>query len=171
MERRLAGSAGIGFGAAASRGAGREDAAVECLVELGMIPELANRLSGILLLPDPTAETLRRILTCILSEANRLLRRRRSQIELAADAAALVVSYALETKSFSRGMRGVVWRLLDQMILNNEHACVVRFSRRSVARIIEEMGRGEAGRRVLGRPAEAEPEAETRGEMPAPMSV
>ena len=134
---------GIGFSASAARN--RDAALREALLAMGYIEEFLNRTSQILLLPDPSIETLCESLSPrrIDDSWNSLLQRRELKVSLAPAAVRLAAEHAIETRTLFRGTRAVVAQLVQGLVLDDAKGHV-RFSAADVRAALDAADRGGA---------------------------
>jgi ATP-dependent Clp protease ATP-binding subunit ClpX len=106
----------IGF-ASAERGANSQQYLYDALQDYGLIPEFVNRLSGILVFPEPTVGQLQEITTqAVLPSINKMLTTFGARVELDSEATTLMAERALETRTYSRGIKSVFSKLIEDIV-------------------------------------------------------
>lgn len=114
LGKRLTGGIGFGSGEQQSK---RATALYDALEQFGMIPEFLNRLTGILVFPEPTVEQLIEIANqSVLPTFNRLLATCQMQIKVTQDAVALMAEAGWSSKTFARGLKSIVSRLTEELV-------------------------------------------------------
>lgn len=120
---------------------------LDALAEFGYIPELLNRLTAILFVPSPTAASIRKIVIGehgILSSFNALLAGQGVAVGLSQEAAELVAGWCIETKSYARGAKMLVSRLVEELVFADT-AGFRLFSVDDARRAIEQMSSDSTG--------------------------
>jgi ATP-dependent Clp protease ATP-binding subunit ClpX len=116
IKRRLKKSGGIGFGSSASN-SNNSQLLTESLVDYGICRQLLSRCTCIIRLKDPTIDELIRILDFgngILNSYNQILSP--LTVSLSSEAKITIAAYAHHNKTFARGMKRIVSRLIEQLI-------------------------------------------------------
>jgi ATP-dependent protease Clp ATPase subunit len=132
---------GIGFGAQPD-GSRHKAALYEALESYGMIPEFLNRLTGILVFPEPTINQLAQIVaTSVLPSYNRMLATFRVQIELGVGAIDLMAAAALESRTYSRGLKSIIGKLVEEIVYEPKPG-IVEIEATQVRAAIEAVGLG-----------------------------
>lgn len=135
-------SGGLGFGAGSE--AAKRQYILDGLVEFGLIPELTNRLTGVLVFPTPTVEQLVQIAERgVIPAYQKLLATCGTHIQISAEAIQHMAGCALETKTFARGIKTIVARLIEDAVYE-ERKGLVELGAAEVARAIEAAGMGAA---------------------------
>ena len=96
---------------------------LDALQEYGMLPEFLNRLTGLYRLPDPDLDTLVTILSSeggILSSYNTQLKPLGSSLRLTDGASHQLACYALETKTFARGLKAGISRICEGLVITGD---------------------------------------------------
>jgi ATP-dependent Clp protease ATP-binding subunit ClpX len=133
------GAHGIGFGNRQD-GSRQQQFLYDGLVDFGMIPELINRLSGILVFPAPTVEQLTQIAEhAVIPAYQRLLAGCGADIQVTGDGIALMAQSALESRTFARGVKTIVARLIEDAVFE-ERKGSIQFDVAEVAQAIEVAG-------------------------------
>lgn len=97
----------------------------DALVAFGILVEVVNRLTGILVLPEPTLAQLHDIATrCTIPSFNRLLSAVGASIEVSTPAVAAMAEHALATKTYARGLKSLVSRLVEDLVFNETKGTV-----------------------------------------------
>lgn len=134
----------LGFGAAPGA-AKRERGLYDALEEYGMIPEFINRLTGILVFPAPTVDQLVTIAEMhVLPAYNRLLEG--CDVGVTKEALRVLAGYALENRTYARGVKAVVSRLVEQVVFDEVRG-KIRWDVPDVKRVVEDAGWGSEERR------------------------
>ena len=108
----------IGFGSA-ERSVNSQQYLYDALQDYGLIPEFVNRLSGILVFPEPTMDQLREITTqAVLPSVNRVLTTFGAKVELDSEATTLLAERALETRTYARGVKSVLSKLIEDIVFD-----------------------------------------------------
>ena len=134
------GGHGIGFGP-------RQRASARCylldaLVDYGMIVEFVNRISTVLMLPEPTVGQLREIaVRSVIPAFNRILTTFGAGIEPDLDATTLMADIALETGTYARGIKSIVTQLVEDIVFEVQQG-TIRLGVDDVRRAVEESGLG-----------------------------
>ena len=116
------------------------DALYDGLEAYGMIPEFLNRLTGILVFPSPTTDQLATIATrSVIPSFNRLLSAFGAGIEMSDTAVALMAEWALETRTYARGIKSIVSSLVEDIVFA-ERKGPVQFGADDVRRAIQMAG-------------------------------
>ena len=133
--------AGIGFGA--KPGESRHKSSLyEALESYGMIPEFLNRLSAVLVIPEPTLEQLFEIaIRSVLPAYNRLLATYKAEVVIRPDALNLIVATALATGTYARGIKSVIAKLTEEIAYEGQPGSFVA-DIALVRRAIEAVGLG-----------------------------
>jgi ATP-dependent Clp protease ATP-binding subunit ClpX len=106
----------IGF-ASAECGAKTQQYLYDALQDYGLIPEFVNRLSGILVFPEPTVGQLQEITTqAVLPSINRMLATFGATVEMDWEAITLMAKRALETQTYSRGVKSILSNLIEEIV-------------------------------------------------------
>ena len=133
--------AGIGFGPC-STGSRRKASLYEALEKYGLIPEFLNRLTAVMVFPEPTIEQLLQIaIHSILPAHNRLLATYKAEVVIRHDALDLIVVTALETGTYARGIKSVVAKLTEKIAYDGKPGSFVADTA-LVRRAIEGVGLG-----------------------------
>jgi len=109
---------GIGFGANAG-GRGRISGDLLEVLQAYLIPELVNRISKVLILPEPTIEQLVKITTSpygIIAQYNSVLSPIDAVMEFDASAVKLMAEYSRETKRFARGIQSIISTVVEELV-------------------------------------------------------
>ena len=105
-----------------------------------MIPEFVNRLSGVIVFPEPTIGQLREITTrSILPSFNRVLNTFGSTVELDTNAANILAECALETRTYARGIKIIVSKLVEDVVFD-AHEGTIRVSAANALQAIKAAG-------------------------------
>jgi len=110
----------IGFAKATGDSSGRQYL-LDALVEYGLLAEFTNRLTAIYRIPDPDRDTLVSILCAqggILSCYNAQLSPLGCSLRITPAAARRLASYALDTRTFARGMKAVISKVCEGVVLD-----------------------------------------------------
>jgi ATP-dependent Clp protease ATP-binding subunit ClpX len=130
---------GIGFGSPTG-GSAQQRFLTDCLIEYGLLPELCNRLTAILIFPEPGEPELLQIATqSVIPTFNKILGALGMGIQVEDDAVQMMVSVAKETRTLARGIKSIVSALVDEAVFEELHG-TVRFGRSEVQRAIENAG-------------------------------
>ena len=141
------GAHGIGFGNRQD-GSRQQQFLYEALQDYGMIPEFINRLSGVLVFPSPTVPQLVQIARrAVIPSYCKLLAASGADIQIADDGIQLMAECALESKTFARGIKTVVARVIEDVVYE-ERKGSIQFGTAEVARAIEAAGMGSVGART-----------------------
>ena len=141
------GAHGIGFGNRQD-GSRQQQFLYDSLVEFGMIPELINRLSGILVFPAPTIAQLIQIAEhAVILSYQKLLVGCGANIEVSSDGIQLMAECALESKTYARGLKASVARLIEDAVFE-ERKGLIQFGATEVRQAVEAAGLGSAGART-----------------------
>ena len=131
----------MGFGSP-SAGSVQQRFLTDCLIEYGLLPELCNRLTAILLFPEPGLEELRQIATqSVIPSFNEILGALGLAIEVSDDAVQLMAAVAKETRTFARGVKSIVSAMIDDAVFEELNG-TVRFGRSEVQQAVEAAGLG-----------------------------
>jgi len=129
----------IGFGAS-ERGVNGDPFFYDALQDYGLIPEFVNRLSGIVVFPEPTIEQLREIATrSVIPSFNRLLAAFGARIELELDTTRLIAECASETQTRARGIKSIIAKLTEDVVFEMRPGAI-RLDFAAVLRTISDMG-------------------------------
>ena len=112
------GQAGIGFTMDSGSGGMRRDIRA-ALETYGVISELSNRLTGILVFPQPTVPQLVRIATVptgIVASYRRLLCPSGIDLNLTPAAIRIMAEHSQANRTYSRGMKSVMSRLVEEIV-------------------------------------------------------
>jgi len=132
---------GIGFGAS-ERGANGHPFLCDALQDYGLIPEFVNRLSGIVVFPEPTVEQLREIaVRSVIPSFNRVLATFGAGIELDLEATSLIAESARQTRTYARGVKSIVTKLVEDIVFEMRQGSV----RLGVADVLPVMRDGGLG--------------------------
>lgn len=136
----LAEKAKVPIGFAGGRdGVGTAPDVRELLLEY-FIPELVNRIGSVIVIPPPSLEQLVLIATAktgIIARQNQfLLSSFGLQVQLSPDAIREIANWALETKTFSRGMRNLIQSIVEEAIFE-EYKGEIVIEAVDVRRVIE----------------------------------
>ncbi|HTS18009.1 MAG TPA: AAA family ATPase [Verrucomicrobiae bacterium] len=134
---------GIGFGSPVGCSA-QQRFLTDALIEYGLLPELCNRLTAILIFPEPSLSDLRQIAASVIGTFNAILGALGITIEITDDGVQLMSLVAKETKTFARGLKSVVSALIDDAVFE-ERQGVTRFGKSDVQRAIESAGLAAVG--------------------------
>ena len=96
---------------------------LDALVDYGLLAEFTNRLTGLYHLPDPDRDTLVAILNSpggIISCYNAQLAPLGLSLRLTGGAAQRLAEYALETKTFARGMKAGMSRACEGLVISGD---------------------------------------------------
>ena len=105
----------IGFGAQPGE-LRHKSSLYQALEAYGMLPEFLNRLSAVLVIPEPTLEQLFEIaVRSVLPAYNRLLATYKAEVVIRPDALDLIVSTALGTGTYARGIKSIVGKLTEEI--------------------------------------------------------
>ena len=133
---------GIGFGAQAADERRRKASLYGALESYGMIPEFLNRLTAIMVFPEPTLDQLLMIaVRSVLPAYNRLLATYKAEVVIAPPALDLLVATALSTSTYARGLKSVVAKLTEEIAYEGKPGAVVA-DLMLVRRAIEAVGLG-----------------------------
>jgi len=153
LERLLLKRAGtsLGFGRV-QKEATEQRYLYDALQDFGMIPEFINRLSGVLVFPPPTIPQLMEIATrSVIPVYRRLLAASSADIEVEEAAVRLMASFALETRTYARGLKSIMARLVEDVIYE-ERTGTIPFSVADVGRAAEAAGlAAECAQQVLSK--------------------
>jgi len=129
----------IGF-EAPERGVNSHQFLYDALQDYGLIPEFVNRLSGIVVFPEPTVGQLREITTqSVLPAFNRILNTFGARVELDPDATSLMAECALETQTYARGVKSIVTKIIEDIVFEMRQGAV-HLSVADVLRAIKDTG-------------------------------
>lgn len=138
LKKQSARGVEIGFGYSNRDRHVRQDihAALE---QYGLIPELTNRLTSILVMPEPTISQLVQIAGGphgVVAAYNKLLAPSGVSVLIEDAAIHLMATYALETRTLSRGLKAVASALVQDVVFNETRG-VVRITREQVIDAID----------------------------------
>lgn len=123
IEKRICGSAGIGFGAepgkkVMDKGETLKSVETEDLIRYGLIPELVGRLPVIVTLEDLDEDALVDILTKpegnIIGQYQEMFALDQIELEFTPGALREIAQEALKKKTGARGLRGIIERILKE---------------------------------------------------------
>ena len=130
---------GIGFGPRQD-GSRQQQFLYDGLIDFGMIPELINRLTGVLVFPSPTIEQLVQIAErVVIPSYCKLLAASGADIQVSTEGLALMAECARETGTFARGNKTIVTRLIEDAVFE-ERQGRIQFGAAEVTRVIEAAG-------------------------------
>jgi ATP-dependent Clp protease ATP-binding subunit ClpX len=135
MLKRNGGGA-IGFGDSASS---RRADWISALKDCGMLEELANRLTAILMLPIPTVDSIVKVAVSehgIIASQNRLLTELGVKIQVDRLGVRYAAGLAVEEGSYIRGVHRLITRLAETAVALGHS---MRYSVGDVRRVMEEM--------------------------------
>lgn len=116
------------------------------LVDYGMIPEWVNRLSGILVFPEPTVPQLIQIARRgVIPAYQKLLTGCGAHISVSDEGVELMAQCAKENGTFARGIKTIVARLVEDIVFE-EFRGKIEFSSVQIARAIAAAGMGDEDR-------------------------
>jgi ATP-dependent Clp protease ATP-binding subunit ClpX len=122
------------------RGSSRASALYDGLERFGLLPEFLNRLSGIIVFPEPTVTQVTAIITrSIVPSFNRVLATFGASIEVSEDGIRLAAEVAVHTMTYARGARAVVSSLIEDIVFNQDQG-TIRLGIADVQRAIESAG-------------------------------
>lgn len=105
------------------------------------IPELVNRIGSVIVVPTPSLNQLIQIASAsngIISRQNQFLSSFSLQIQPSKEAVAEIASWALESKTFSRGMRNLLQSMVEDAIFE-ERTGTLEISDADVRRAIGDL--------------------------------
>jgi len=130
----------------------------DSLREYGVITTLLNRITGMVVLANPTPKHISDILTAptgIIAAYSDVLSRSGFIVTFSAQAIDLIAEFACETESYSRGAKMIVSTALQDLLLNDDgKGGLVQIGRSAVQRAIDSMSVGpDGGMGSSGEPA------------------
>ena len=138
MDKR---SNGIGFGGEAA-GRRRQAALYEALEQYGMLAEWLNRLTAVLVFPEPTVAQLVDIANrSVIPSFNRLLVTCLCGIEPEPSAIRLLAQVARDSRTYARGLKSVIAKVVEDAIYD-EKVGTLRISPTEIRRAIAAAGLG-----------------------------
>lgn len=117
----------IGFGDPSGCKVFRSSTCYDALVDYGLVPEFLNRLTGIIRLPVPTHAQLVAIATAeagVIASYNAVLSTLSTRLIVSETAVDLMADYALETRTFSRGIKNIVSQLMESVLFDDRRGAV-----------------------------------------------
>ena len=126
LDKLLASRAGcaIGFGSDVSESK-QARYVRDALIDYGMLDQLINRTTGVIVVPEPSRKDLEEILTrSVIPSNNRLLAAMGVQIEVTGEAIRLMASHAHETQMYARGLKALASRLVEDIVYNETKGTV-----------------------------------------------
>jgi ATP-dependent Clp protease ATP-binding subunit ClpX len=85
-----------------------------------MLPELLNRLTGIFMFPTPTVEQLVKIAKgSVITSYSRLLTSSGLELHVTDAGVLLMAEWAAETKTYARGLKSIMSRLVEEAVFND----------------------------------------------------
>lgn len=103
------------------------------------IPELVNRIGSVIVVPTPSQSQLVQICSAsngIISRQNQFMSSFSLQIQPSKEAIAEIASWALQTRTFSRGMRNLLQNIVEEAIFE-ERTGTLKISDMDVRRAVE----------------------------------
>jgi ATP-dependent protease Clp ATPase subunit len=129
----------IGFGGEVLSGSRQEAVLYEALQEYGMIPEFINRLTGIIVFPEPSLEQLCAIaVRSIIPMYNRLLAPT-AEIAVCAEAVRYIADCSRQSKTYARGIKSVLARVVEGIVYDEISGKIV-VSETEVRQVIDAIG-------------------------------
>jgi ATP-dependent Clp protease ATP-binding subunit ClpX len=114
----------------------------EALIQYGLIPELVNRLTAIIVIPPPTISQLIEIAQrAVIPAFNKLLGSCELRIQVADEAVRVIAEATLESGTFARGIKTVLSKVTEDLVFN-EAKGEVEITTQQVQTAIEEAGLG-----------------------------
>jgi ATP-dependent Clp protease ATP-binding subunit ClpX len=130
---------GIGFDGRGEEAKGRQFIC-DALQDYGLIPEFVNRLTGTIVVPEPTIESLVQItVRAVLPAYQNLVATFGAEIRISDDAIRLMAGCARETRTFARGLKSVMSQLIEDTVFQMNSG-VFCFGTSDVQRAIESAG-------------------------------
>jgi ATP-dependent Clp protease ATP-binding subunit ClpX len=121
-------------------GTSRTSALYEGLEQFGMLPEFLNRLTGVIVFPEPTATQVTAIVTkSIIPSFNRALAAFGASIEVSEVGIRLIADAAVRTKTYARGAKSVMSSLIEELVFEARQG-TVRLDVGDVQRAVEQAG-------------------------------
>ena len=112
----------------------------DALQDYGIIPELVNRLTAVLVFPEPTVEQLIEIATrSVIPSFNRVMSAFGAEVRIMNDGIRLVADCAHQTRTYARGIKSIVSTLIEELVFE-ERKGVTQLGVAEVRRAVEEAG-------------------------------
>jgi ATP-dependent Clp protease ATP-binding subunit ClpX len=106
-------------------GTSRTSALYEGLERFGMLPEFLNRLTGVVVFPEPTPTQVTAIVTrSIIPSFNRALAALGASIEVSEEGIRLVADAAVRSKTYARGVKSVMSSLIEELVFEARQGTV-----------------------------------------------
>jgi ATP-dependent Clp protease ATP-binding subunit ClpX len=123
-------------------GSSPSSALYDGLERFGMLPEFLNRLTGIVVFPEPTLAQVTAIITrSIVPSFNRVLAAFDASIEVSEEGIRLAADAAVHSKTHARGAKAVMASLIEDLVFNQDQG-TIRLGIAEVRRAIESAGLG-----------------------------
>jgi hypothetical protein len=117
LIRKRSSHEGIGFSAPSGAKTRRQQYILDAIAEYGYLKTWTNRLCSVLFLPDPTEESLGRAAAHgMLDSINAILGQLGMMLFPQPGAVERMAAYALESRTFYRGLRSVWWSIAEQAV-------------------------------------------------------
>jgi ATP-dependent Clp protease ATP-binding subunit ClpX len=116
----------------------------EALIKFGLLPELVNRLTGILLFPKPSIEHLVQIASArngIIHRQRRLLSGSGIDLKISPAALQLIAGWAHANRTYARGLRSAISTLVEDAVFSGFKG-VVKVGKRQAQEAIERLQQG-----------------------------
>ena len=138
MDKR---SGGIGFGGEAA-GPRRQAMLYEALESYGMLPEWLNRLTAVMVFPEPTVDQLVDIANRnVIPSFNRLLVTCHCAVDVEPSAIRLLAEVARDSRTYARGLKAVIAKVVEDAVYDQQVG-TLRISPPEIHRAIAAAGLG-----------------------------